>query len=203
MQSRSLVSCCIFAPGHLLDSLPLISWLWEPLLSDFDIARLGMQNTESTIRNHSSALSFCKEGKTTTRRAFALHIVLSTTAHWLIRVYDLYAFKFRYLNHTHPLVLLSLLHAHPFVCCFGVCTRDFEAPRGGEGVAFQMMVYLRHPHILTVMGAVVSKGTDYLMVTELMKHGSLYDLMHDNHTMQVRALWMLSMNKFPLSELRV
>jgi len=47
----------------------------------------------------------------------------------------------------------------------------------------QVMVFLRHPNIVTVMGAVVGKNKEPLMVMEHMKHGSLHDLMH-NHTMQ-------------------
>lgn len=47
------------------------------------------------------------------------------------------------------------------------------------------MVFLRHPHVVTVMGAVVERDSASLMVMEHMKHGSLYDLMHENRTMQV------------------
>eukprot|EP00240_Pyramimonas_obovata_P000077 CAMPEP_0118924910 /NCGR_PEP_ID=MMETSP1169-20130426/2840_1 /TAXON_ID=36882 /ORGANISM="Pyramimonas obovata, Strain CCMP722" /LENGTH=1153 /DNA_ID=CAMNT_0006866059 /DNA_START=133 /DNA_END=3590 /DNA_ORIENTATION=- len=48
----------------------------------------------------------------------------------------------------------------------------------------QVMVYLRHPNIVTVMGAVAGNSTqEPLMVMENMQHGSLYDLVN-NSTMQ-------------------
>ena len=39
---------------------------------------------------------------------------------------------------------------------------------------------LRHPCITTVMGAVVDKRTEPMMVMELMDYGSLYDLLHND-----------------------
>jgi len=39
---------------------------------------------------------------------------------------------------------------------------------------------LRHPCITTVMGAVVDKNTEPMMVMELMDYGSLYDLLHND-----------------------
>ncbi|CAB9516536.1 activated protein kinase catalytic subunit alpha-1 [Seminavis robusta] len=39
---------------------------------------------------------------------------------------------------------------------------------------------LRHPCITTVMGAVIKKGEDPMLVMEYMEHGSLYDILHNN-----------------------
>lgn len=41
---------------------------------------------------------------------------------------------------------------------------------------------LRHPCVTTVMGAVIEKNTEPMLVMEMMDHGSLYDLLH-NETM--------------------
>eukprot|EP00555_Chaetoceros_dichaeta_P013092 CAMPEP_0198268664 /NCGR_PEP_ID=MMETSP1447-20131203/38306_1 /TAXON_ID=420782 /ORGANISM="Chaetoceros dichaeta, Strain CCMP1751" /LENGTH=742 /DNA_ID=CAMNT_0043959849 /DNA_START=100 /DNA_END=2328 /DNA_ORIENTATION=- len=39
---------------------------------------------------------------------------------------------------------------------------------------------LRHPCITTVMGAIISKREEPMLVMEFMEHGSLYDLLHNN-----------------------
>jgi len=39
---------------------------------------------------------------------------------------------------------------------------------------------LRHPCITTVMGAIISKREEPMLVMEFMQHGSLYDLLHNN-----------------------
>jgi len=39
---------------------------------------------------------------------------------------------------------------------------------------------LRHPHIVTVMGAVIQRGENPLLVMEYMVHGSLYDFIHNS-----------------------
>jgi len=56
----------------------------------------------------------------------------------------------------------------------------------------QVMVYLRHPNIVTVMGAVVQKTAEPLMVMENMKHGSLFDLLH-NTTMRFDGDMLMTM----------
>jgi serine/threonine protein kinase len=56
----------------------------------------------------------------------------------------------------------------------------------------QVMVYLRHPNIVTVMGAVVQKSVEPLMVMENMKHGSLFDLLH-NTTMHFDGEMLMAM----------
>ena len=42
----------------------------------------------------------------------------------------------------------------------------------------QVMVYLRHPNITTVMGAVVDETDEPKLVMEYMKHRSLYEMLH-------------------------
>mmetsp|Transcript_15570 Transcript_15570/g.23324 ORF Transcript_15570/g.23324 Transcript_15570/m.23324 type:complete len:622 (-) Transcript_15570:166-2031(-) len=39
---------------------------------------------------------------------------------------------------------------------------------------------LRHPCITTIMGAIISKREEPMLVMEFMQHGSLYDLLHNN-----------------------
>ncbi|KAK3283490.1 hypothetical protein CYMTET_8815 [Cymbomonas tetramitiformis] len=47
----------------------------------------------------------------------------------------------------------------------------------------QIMMFLRHPNIVTVMGAVVEKKEEPLLLMEHMRNGSLHDLLH-NPSMQ-------------------
>jgi len=42
-----------------------------------------------------------------------------------------------------------------------------------------LLMQLRHPNIATVMGAVISKGADPMLVMEYMQRGSLYDVLRD------------------------
>jgi serine/threonine protein kinase/class 3 adenylate cyclase len=44
----------------------------------------------------------------------------------------------------------------------------------------RMLSKLRHPCITTVMGAVIDKNTEPMMVMEMMEYGSLYDLLHND-----------------------
>ena len=44
----------------------------------------------------------------------------------------------------------------------------------------RLLSKLRHPCITTVMGAVLSSGQEPLLVMELMDHGSLFDLLHND-----------------------
>jgi serine/threonine protein kinase len=50
----------------------------------------------------------------------------------------------------------------------------------------RLLSKLRHPCITTVMGAVIATGEEPLLVMELMQHGSLFDLLH-NETMIVEG----------------
>jgi serine/threonine protein kinase len=50
----------------------------------------------------------------------------------------------------------------------------------------RLLSKLRHPCITTVMGAVIGSGEEPLLVMELMDHGSLFDLLH-NETMVVEG----------------
>ena len=43
----------------------------------------------------------------------------------------------------------------------------------------RLVVHLRHPNITTVLGAVLQRGTDPILVMECMGRGSLYDLLHN------------------------
>jgi serine/threonine protein kinase len=43
----------------------------------------------------------------------------------------------------------------------------------------RLVVHLRHPNITTVLGAVLERGTDPILVMEYMGRGSLYDLLHN------------------------
>ena len=43
----------------------------------------------------------------------------------------------------------------------------------------RLVVHLRHPNITTVLGAVLERGTDPILVMECMGRGSLYDLLHN------------------------
>lgn len=54
----------------------------------------------------------------------------------------------------------------------------------------RLLSKLRHPCVLTVMGAVISKRSEPMLVMELMEHGSLYDLLH-NETLAIDAEWVL------------
>ncbi|KAK3238909.1 hypothetical protein CYMTET_51119 [Cymbomonas tetramitiformis] len=58
-------------------------------------------------------------------------------------------------------------------------------------VEMRIMVYLRHPNITTVMGAVMDVDSEPLMVMECMQHGSLYDVIH-NDTMVLDATTVLN-----------
>lgn len=49
---------------------------------------------------------------------------------------------------------------------------------------------LRHPCVTTVMGAVVDKGVEPMLVMEYMEHGSLYDLLH-NETLVIEGELLL------------
>ena len=44
----------------------------------------------------------------------------------------------------------------------------------------RLVVHLRHPNITTVLGAVLERGTDPILVMECMGRGSLYDLLHND-----------------------
>lgn len=50
----------------------------------------------------------------------------------------------------------------------------------------KLLSKLRHPCITTVMGAVIEKGEDPMLVMEYMDHGSLYDVLH-NETMVIEG----------------
>jgi hypothetical protein len=50
----------------------------------------------------------------------------------------------------------------------------------------RMLAKLRHPCIVQVMGAVMKRGTEPMLVMECMDHGSLYDLLH-NETVELDA----------------
>ena len=50
----------------------------------------------------------------------------------------------------------------------------------------RMVVHLRHPNITTVLGAVLQRGSEPILVMECMSHGSLYDLLH-NETVPLDA----------------
>jgi serine/threonine protein kinase len=43
----------------------------------------------------------------------------------------------------------------------------------------RLLSKLRHPCITTMMGAVVERGSETMLVMELMEHGSLYDMLHN------------------------
>ena len=48
----------------------------------------------------------------------------------------------------------------------------------------RLLVHLRHPNVVTVLGAVMSRSSVPLMLMELMERGSFYDLMH-NETLEM------------------
>ena len=56
------------------------------------------------------------------------------------------------------------------------------------------MVYLRHPNITTVMGAVVENTEEPKLVLEYMKHRSLYEMLH-SATVPIDADMMLTFCK--------
>ena len=50
----------------------------------------------------------------------------------------------------------------------------------------RLLAKLRHPCVVQVMGAVMKRGTEPMLVMECMDHGSLYDLLH-NETVELDA----------------
>lgn len=49
-----------------------------------------------------------------------------------------------------------------------------------DELPIRLLSKLRHPSITTVMGAVIGKDEDPMLVMELMDVGSLYDLLHND-----------------------
>ncbi|CAB9514122.1 Receptor-type guanylate cyclase gcy [Seminavis robusta] len=73
--------------------------------------------------------------------------------------------------------------------------------RGGHGASYaklrkdfiqemRHLSKLRHPCITTVMGAVISRKTEPMLIMEFMDHGSLYDLLH-NETLIIEGELLL------------
>lgn len=60
--------------------------------------------------------------------------------------------------------------------------RAFQKMRNDFIEEMRYISRLRHPCVTTVMGAVITKNEDPMLVMEMMDHGSLYDLLH-NETM--------------------
>jgi serine/threonine protein kinase len=59
-------------------------------------------------------------------------------------------------------------------------TNDEHAERRSDFIKeMQHLSKLRHPCITTVMGAVIEKGVEPMLVMEYCEHGSLYDLIHN------------------------
>lgn len=64
--------------------------------------------------------------------------------------------------------------------CFGRRENEYARLKADFIVEMRHLSKLRHPCITTVMGAVISKKEEPLLVMEYMDHGSLYDLLHND-----------------------
>ena len=65
--------------------------------------------------------------------------------------------------------------------CLGMSARRRNAALRADFVQeMRLVVHLRHPHVTTVMGAVLQRGSDPILVMECMGRGSLYDLLHND-----------------------
>ena len=58
--------------------------------------------------------------------------------------------------------------------------RQLAALRADFAAEMRLVVHLRHPCITTVLGAVLERGSEPLLVMEHMERGSLYDLLHND-----------------------
>jgi serine/threonine protein kinase len=58
--------------------------------------------------------------------------------------------------------------------------RKQAALRADFAAEMRLVVHLRHPCITTVLGAVLERGSEPLLVMEHMERGSLYDLLHND-----------------------
>lgn len=63
---------------------------------------------------------------------------------------------------------------------------DYEKLRADFIQEMRLLSKLRHPCITTIMGAVISKSEEPLLVMEYMDHGSLFDLLH-NETLVIEG----------------
>ncbi|KAI2500710.1 guanylate cyclase [Fragilaria crotonensis] len=61
-----------------------------------------------------------------------------------------------------------------------VTTKQYAKLKSDFIQEMRLLSKLRHPCITTVMGAVLSSGNEPLLVMELMDHGSLFDLLHND-----------------------
>ena len=53
---------------------------------------------------------------------------------------------------------------------------------------------LRHPNITTIMGAVLEKGQEAMLLMEYMEKGSLYDILHNHTRWWLHPLLILTIN---------
>jgi len=67
-----------------------------------------------------------------------------------------------------------------FMCCRTSAERRMADLRSDFIHEMRMLSKLRHPRVLTVMGAVTAKRSELMLVMELMEHGSLHDLLHND-----------------------